>query len=154
MDDSRQIGRSPRLLEYRSGSEHSPGDPFGASSLAIALDGSVRLENRSHGRVRVWEATVGPEVLVRLRDRLSRSGFPAVPRFPVPPGASMRVLEVGSEGEAQQVLVPWHATDELPGYRDLFELLDSIVRQASGDEMQATPDFVPGQVAGARRVSG
>ena len=42
--------------------------------------------------------------------------------------------------------IEWHAGAAILGYRAAFRILDSIVRQVSLHELQATDDFEPGLV--------
>jgi hypothetical protein len=48
--------------------------------------------------------------------------------------------------------IEWHAGAKMPGLAGAFKLLDSMVRQASLDEIKATPDFSPGLVEGAVKL--
>ncbi len=63
--------------------------------------------------------------LVRLLDA---AGFPAVPRHDIPGGSAMRRLERGGA----TAYVAWHAARDLPGYAEVFELIDAIVGATMG----------------------
>ena len=49
--------------------------------------------------------------------------------------------------------IDWHVGAEMAEYKDAFKLLDSIARQVTVDEIQATPDFEPGLVEGATKLT-
>lgn len=137
--------RAPAMV-YQSGTEHAPTDPFGATVLSIYEDGRVELDNRRRGQRRRWRGRIDASNLAELHRTLSEAGFPVVPKHPVPAGSALRKLTVRSPGGEQSILVAWHAADSIPGYKDVFQLLDSVVRQTSQDAIKATPDYIPGLV--------
>jgi hypothetical protein len=121
-------------LSYSVGNENNPGNPFGRSDLAIATDGSARLEHTARGGAkRAWTGRVAASALDRLWAALGRSGFPAVPQHPIPGGATMRVLTIEPGGGAKQgAYVEWSAAAKLPGYDEAFALLDAVEHLLSG----------------------
>jgi len=123
-------------VEYSVGNEHNPTDPFGRSELAIATDGTARLDHYAAGGAhRAWSGRVAADALDRMWAGLERARFPEAPDEDLPAGASLRTLRVGNAS----AVLEWHATAKLAGYSDAFDVLDAIVRQLSGDTVQATP---------------
>src|ERR1700674_1426992 len=64
--EERSSSAFPRI-SYRSGSEHSPVDPFGMCLLEVAPDGVVRLTNLRRGNTRRWEGRLDPRVSIELQ---------------------------------------------------------------------------------------
>jgi hypothetical protein len=129
-------------VTYNVGVETNPGNPFGRSVLAIESDGKVRLDHhtRGGGAKQAWTGRVDPGALDRLWAAIEQSGFPDVPKHPVPAGATIRNLGVERSGAPKQsALVAWHAAAKLPGYAEAFKLLDQIVRQLSGNSVDRVP---------------
>lgn len=127
-----------RILRYTVGNEHNPGDPWGRSELVIAADGSARLDHhfsRVPG-VGAWTGRVDAAALGRLWTALEVSGFPAAPPGPFTAGATLRVLTVEVDGVPARAVLDWHRTTTLPGYADVFDLLDGVIRQLSGDTVR------------------
>jgi hypothetical protein len=123
-------------IRYSVGNEHDPGDPWGRSELVIHADGSARLDHHfSRGRPpRAWAGHIDAAALGELLIALDRAGFPAVPPMPpLPPGATLRRLAVEADGTVQQVLISWDRALPLPGYAEVFDLIDAAIRQLSGD---------------------
>ena len=90
-----------------------------------------------------WTGAVAPEVLVRLTAALDRAGFPAVPAHRIPGGATMRHLIAEDERGPRSAQVEWRAAKAMPGYDEAFALLDTIVRQLSGDAVDRVPGGQP-----------
>lgn len=142
------------VLTYASGAEAAPGDPFGRNILTLRGDGSLDLENRWYTRRRNFQGRVALEVLDRVLAALRAGKFPETPPHRIPPGSSLRTVHVKNGTlEGYTLPIEWHAGAKMPGLGDAFKLLDSIVRQASVDEIRATADFVPGLVEGAVKLS-
>lgn len=120
-------GVDERDVAYISGSEHDPGDSRGEDWLTVRPDDTFGLENRFRGALRTWRGTLAAGSHAELVGLLEAAGFPEVPRHPVPGGSAMR--EVHHGGKA--ALVAWHAAGDLPGYAELFAVLDGIVRTAA-----------------------
>jgi hypothetical protein len=139
-------------LSYSAGNEHSPEDPFGRTVLALDPDGAAQLDHYQRSGHRAWRGRVAPDAVERLRAALDASGYPAVPRHPIPAGSAMRTLVVESGAEQQRAYVAWHAAPKLPGYDELFMVLDSLVRQLSGDTVHAAPDVLPPSVSHVESV--
>ena len=135
-------------LYYATGNENAPGDPFGRTELTLADDGGARLEHRHIGRHRAWTGKVDPAQVQAARGALDTAGFPTVPPHPIPGGSTMRELAV----DDTSVLVEWYAVEDMPGYKEAFEILDSLTRQMSGDSVQATPDTLPPSVSELEQV--
>ncbi len=145
--------RQGLTIHYGTGNENAPGDPFGRTDLTIGPDGSARLDHRHIGQHRAWTGVIDDAVLQRLHAALERSAFPQVDQHPIPPGSALRTLVVESpESGRSGVHVAWHAAKDLAGYDELFEILDSLVRQMSEDSVTATPDTLGPVVSDLRRV--
>ena len=126
-------------IGYSVGNENNPGDPWGRSELVIHADGSARLDHHfsRRGPARAWTGRVDAAALDELRAALGRAGFPAVPAAgPLPPGAAVRRLTVGTGGTVRQAAVSWDHTSSLPGYAEAFDLIDAVIRQLSGDAVR------------------
>src|SRR5579859_1807183 len=124
-----------RRLRYRVGNEHNPGDPWGRSELSVEPDGAVRLDHHFSRvqRVGAWAGYVDATALDALWSALDRSGFPTTPTGKFVAGATLRVLTVEAEGVARQAILDWHKASSLPGYGEVFDILDGVIRQLSGD---------------------
>jgi hypothetical protein len=132
-------------VEYDSGNENAPGDPFGRTVLTIDGLGVARLDNTHVGRHRTWHALVDPAVLTRLTGDLRTAGFPEAPLLPIPPGSSLRHLTVSGEMSGRMML-PWHGVERLPGYGAAFAALDSLIHQISDGDLPVAPDVLPPSV--------
>ena len=141
------------VLTYAAGAEGAPGVLFGRNILTVRGDGSLELENRWYTRRRSFQGRIAPEVLDRVLAALLGGKFPETPPHRIPPGSSLRTVHI-KKGTAEAYTLPidWHAGAQMPGLADAFKLLDSIVRQASLDEIKATADFSPGLVEGAVKL--
>jgi uncharacterized protein YjbI with pentapeptide repeats len=137
-----QLGRdydprmADRTIRYSTGNEHSPTDPWGRSELVVHADGRARLDHFfSRGRpARAWTGRVDAAALDALGTALDEAGFPAVPGpgF-LPPDSTVRRLVVEADGAARQASLGWHQTPSLPGYATVFDILDGVIRQLSGE---------------------
>lgn len=147
--------RTPELLlTYASGAESAPGDPYGRNILKLHGSGNLELENRWYTKRRTFEGRVAPEVIERVLAALADGKFPATPSHRSPPGSSMRTVHIRNGAlEGYTLPIEWHAGAKMPGLADAFRLLDSIVRQATLHEIQATPDFAPGLVSDALKLT-
>ncbi|MEP7024414.1 MAG: hypothetical protein ABJB47_11575 [Actinomycetota bacterium] len=124
---------TPRTLRYSAGNENSPTDPWGRSELVIQPGGRARLDHHfSRGRgTRVWAGQVDTGTLSALWAALTRSGFPVVPRLQLVPDATVRQLMVEAAGLSQQVSIEDSQSRLLPGYREVFGILDGVIGQLS-----------------------
>ena len=151
MTDRSEHGR----IEYVSGYENAPGDPFGRCTLVIEPDGRARLDNVFVGRRRAWEGRVAAATLDRLADALRRSGFPAVPQYDLVPGTVLRELSVTGGPVPGRALLPWFEVERWPGYDDLFVVLDGLINELSGGAIPVGPaETLAGAVSDARAVGG
>ncbi len=124
-----------RRLRYSVGNEHNPGDPWGRSELSVEPDGALRLDHH-FSRVRrtgAWTGYLDASALDALWRALDTAGFPVAPTEPFVAGATLRVLTVEAEGVARQAILDWHKGPALPGYGAVFDILDGVIRQLSGD---------------------
>jgi hypothetical protein len=120
-------------VRYEIGNEHSPTDHSGRFLLDLDTDGALRVEHRSwEGPVRVWTASAGPSLRYKLGRVLGAAGFPTPPALPPPPpGSRMRALTVTGTPDGS-VLLPAREAAEVPGYAEVFALLDGLLAQLSG----------------------
>jgi hypothetical protein len=140
------------LITYESGNESSPTNPFGRNVLVLRGNGRVRVDNyRMGGQQRAWEAWVEESAFEQILEALRAARFPLVPPHPIPAGSRIRSLAVyRGDARTQAAPIGWHS--ELPGYKDAFRILDSLVRQASGGELQTTPDYMTKVVSDVMKV--
>jgi hypothetical protein len=125
---------TPRTLRYSAGNEHSPTDPWGRSELVIQPDGRARLDHhysRERG-TRVWVGQVGAGTLAALWDALAAAGFPAAPRPPLVPDATVCQLTATAGELSEQVVMDRGAARSLPGYGEALAILDNVIGQLSG----------------------
>jgi hypothetical protein len=133
-------------LVYSCGNEYDPANPFGQCVLTLTPNGRVRLDNRRFGSSRSWVAWVDLSILVELVELLNAAGFPVVPAHPIAPGAT-RTLTVRTGGrELRTPPAGFHDVVRLPGYRELYHLLDSIAVDASRSTLNLLPDARTGLV--------
>jgi hypothetical protein len=139
-----------RHVEYTSGSEYDPGDPFGRCVLVI--DGNdASLEVRHRGVRRSWKGHVSDSTLATIDSQLTAAGYPAVPTHKVPAGSSLRTLTVSSSGEPTEdgegpktARMAYHEAARLPGYAEAFELLDGVIVALTAGEVPVVPTPTPG----------
>jgi len=125
-------------IYYSVGSEHSPTDPFGRSSLVIEVDGHARLDQYTRAGQSAWTGMVAASALDKLWAALEEAAFPEMPRHPVPAGSAIRDLNVGGP-DGKSVYIAYHAAETLPGYNAAFWLLDTLIRQLSENTVKAVP---------------
>lgn len=128
-------------IEYDSGNENNPGNPFGRTVLAIDALGVARLDNTHVGKHRKWQAVVDPAVLARLTTDLTLSGFPQAPLLRIPAGSSMRCLAVHGKMSGQ-VMLPWRGAMTVRGYDLAFAALDSLIYQISERALSVAPNIL------------
>jgi len=116
-------------LWYETGNEHNPTDPYGRVRLDLSADGTLRLDRFARDGRGAWTARTPEDYCGRVSRALVVAGFPAAPTLVPPAGSTMRALRVTGQTTAT-VLVPWSAS--LPGYDDLFGLLDALVGAVTG----------------------
>jgi|tagenome__1003787_1003787.scaffolds.fasta_scaffold20783520_2 hypothetical protein len=138
------------VLWFTMGNEHNPSDPFGRVVLTADDENRLALEHHSRTGDAAYTADLGPGVLDEIRAALHRGGFPDVPRRPIPAGATMRELELVTDGEPQYAMVEDFLGKELEGYRDAFAILDSITLQLTG---HAEHDTLKTPVSNVRKLA-
>jgi hypothetical protein len=121
------------VLWFTIGNEHNPGDPFGRVVLTIDDANHLVLEHYARQGNSSCTADVGAGVVDDIRAALARGGFPQVPRHQIPAGATMRQLELVTDGEPQYAMVEDFFGKQLEGYRDAFAILDSLTLQLTGN---------------------
>jgi len=129
-------------LEYSSGSEYDPGDPFGRCYLSID-NGAAHLEVRHRGIRRTWTGRIGTGTLGAVDEHLAAAGFPAVPPHQVPAGSSLRTLTVGEGDDAPTARIAYHEASKLPGYAEAFALLDGVIAALTGGEVPVVAESEP-----------
>lgn len=140
-------------LRYSFGNEHSADNPFGRAELTVPPDGHLQLSSFWVGRKRSWTGTIDRELVARLHAALRASAFPATPREPWPAGSTGRILVVEApEHELQSAHLEWHVGGQLPGYGELFAMLDSLMGQLSEGVEGRVPDTLGPVVADVRQV--
>lgn len=149
------LQRTPELiLTYAAGSQSSPNSRSGLRTLVMRGDGSVELDSRWYTKRRTFKGRVSPAIVDRVLALLEAGKFPTTPPHRIPPGSSLRTVHVRNGAlEGYTLPIEWHVGAELPDFRDAFKVLDSIARQVTVDEIQATPDFEPGLVEGATKLT-
>lgn len=149
------VGGDGRLsrIQYESGHENSPGDPFGRTTLTLEADGRARLDNLFVGQHRAWEGRVVSATLDRLAAALHRSGFPTVPEHMLVPGTELRDLTVSGGAGSGRAILPWHQVTRWPGYDEAFAILDGLVNRLSGGAIPlGADDFLRDEVIDSRQV--
>ncbi|WP_412543310.1 hypothetical protein R8Z50_12780 [Longispora sp. K20-0274] len=126
-------------LTYTAGNEHNPTDPFGRILLEITGDGEVRFSRYARTGDQHSAAHASADLLARLRAALATAGFPVAPTLLPRPGDRLRQLTVTGD-PAGVVRLPWYEAAKLPGYSDLFALLDDLVARLSADPPPADLD--------------
>jgi hypothetical protein len=130
-------------LRYDSGTAAAPDNPFGNNVLAITQDGRARLDHHDRdGAHRAFGGTIDPAALRRILDGLRQARFPAGTPASIRPGAGTRALRVEAADGAAEVELPFHDVDDLPGYREAFQLLDSAIAQLSGGTLRIAQHLV------------
>ncbi len=140
-------------IAYGVGSERNPGDPFGRSQLVIEASGDARLDQHTRSGHAAWTGRVSASALESLWSALEEAAFPAMPKHPVPPGSAIRALTIGTAPAAKSVYIAYHASGTMPGYRDAFWILDSIIRQLSEDTVKSVAPYGSQIVEMINRVS-
>lgn len=130
-------------IQYRSGNEHNPSDPFGRVELTIEADGAATLEHVWRMGDGAWTGQVDPAAIERIRTALAESPFPDVPREPVAPGSNFRHIEVGSGDDAQYAMLTERQGRNLDGYREAIAVLEALAHHMSGGAYR--PDLEAGE---------
>jgi hypothetical protein len=137
------------ILEYSFGSQYGPNAPLGVYKLTILSSGSPNavLEHDTMGAVKKWTAVIDEDTKTKIWEALKKANFPSYELKPIPPDSTMRdliversVMNLGSGKD--MVAIPWHDADNLPGYKETFEILDFIVNKISGNDSQ-TANILP-----------
>ena len=149
------LQRKPELiLTYAAGSHSSTSSRWGLRTLVMRGDGALELDSRWYTKRRTFQGRVSPAVVERVLALLEAGNFPTTPAHRIPPGSSLRTVHVKNGAlEGYTLPIDWHVGAEMAEYKDAFKLLDSIARQVTVDEIQATPDFEPGLVEGASKLT-
>jgi hypothetical protein len=137
----------PFRLVYQSGNEHNPGDAIGLVVLTIEGDGGVRIDNRARGGLieAHFQGTTDRSVIERILGHLREGGYPEVPRHAIPAGSALRTISIQSGTEESHCFpTAWHGVDALPGYREAYQLLDSIVTEVSRGKLELTGNPLTG----------
>lgn len=119
-------------INYSSGNEHNPSDPFGRVVLTIEADGAATLEHHSRFGDGRWTGQVDPTAIERVRAALAGSSFPDVPQEPVAPGSNFRHIEVVADGEEQYAMLTERQGRNLDGYKDAIPVLEALAHHMSG----------------------
>lgn len=131
----------PTQLCYSVGSEHDPGDPFGRCELTLEVDGSVRLLQVKRSGERRWSGRLVSAAAARIWSGLEQAGYPAVPQQPRVGGAAQRVVAIGFGAARRSATVGYHAGRKLPGYAEVFAVLDAVLHQLSQGAIEQKPAF-------------
>jgi hypothetical protein len=141
-------------IAYHVGNEHNPGDAIGRSQLVIETNGAARLDHHTRSGHNAWTGRVGAPALDDLWRALEEAAFPAMPEHRVPAGAAIRALTVGMGTVAKSAYIAGHASGTMPGYREVFWILDSIIRQLSEDTVRAVAPYSSQIVEAVARATG
>lgn len=132
----------PFRLTYRSGNEHNPGDRTGLVVLAITGDGAVTVKQRARGGAirNEWTGTTDRGVIERVLEHLALAKFPLVPDHRIVAGSTLRTIEIMA-GETQACPpTSWDAVETMPGYREAYRLLDSIITEVTAAALKMLVD--------------
>jgi hypothetical protein len=100
------------------GSENAPDSPTGLERLLVQPDGRFRFHNRQRGELLVERTgSIAKAALEEVAGHLARSGFPAVPDHPRPPGADYLTISSGARHSYLNV----GSGRGFPGYGPLIE---------------------------------
>jgi hypothetical protein len=120
-------------VALEQGHEYAPDAPWGLETIRFATDGALTYERRQRGsRQEIVEGVVDRERVAKVFDELKQSGFPAVPKHPFPPGATVFALSVGDDSSADAATVRFDRRFGLglPHYgvaiRDLMEITAAL----------------------------
>ncbi|OLB75107.1 MAG: hypothetical protein AUI14_21650 [Actinobacteria bacterium 13_2_20CM_2_71_6] len=128
-------------LQYRLGSEQSPGGPgIGRLDLRVSADGTATVEQHHPTGARLWSGRLDRVVWPCLVDLLRGSGFPAIGVPPGSPDGTPGELRVVGAEPAGSLEFDRYATP--PGLGELLRLLDALVHQIS-DGGVPTVDSLP-----------
>jgi hypothetical protein len=120
------------LIRFTHGNEHNPADPFGRVVITIGDDDVVTLEHFTRQGNATHTADLGPGVTDEIKAALARGGFPEVPPHEIPGGASLRRLDIVTDGGSEHATVEDFFGKQLEGYQDAFAILDSLTLQLTG----------------------
>lgn len=150
-----------RTLRYQAG-PRPPGRAPRVRTLEVSASGALRLEVAEGAARTVWDARLAdppaatgpaaPTVVERIDAALADAGFPAQPP-PVArrPGDTVRLVHVTAGTGDHTVTIEYRRAERLPGWSELFRILDSLVAQIGGAEAALRHGFLPPVVAQVRR---
>lgn len=126
--------QEPFRLVYTFGDAYDPGNRHGSVVLQLFGDGRALLDNAFGGAfTKSWEGLVERPTLERVIAQLDGASFPRVADHPIPIGSTLRVILIQSGAEEMHnAPIAWAAGAEMPGYREAFAILDSLVAELSG----------------------
>jgi hypothetical protein len=145
------IGEPFRLF-YQSGNEHDMRDAFGLILLEIDGGGQIAIEQRArNGMIKNhWKGATDRAVIERVLSHLGAAGYPTVPDHQIPRGARLRSIAIESGAETTHTYpTEWTAADAMPGYREAYQLLDSIIMQVTSGALKMRVDPLDELVARA-----
>ena len=119
--------------EFHYGKEHAPTSPYGGNTLVVFKKGIVTLEHRRFGAIEGQWTAIAPDAFDRIAHHLREGGFPGFEARPFPPGTSVNRLALlgGEVGSPIEIDIDYFHALELPGYREAWQLLVSVLWQAS-----------------------
>lgn len=142
----------PFRLLYQSGNEHDMRDAFGLIILAIDGHGQLTIEQRArNGMIKNhWSGTTERAVIERVLAHLHEGGYPTVPDHKIPRGARLRSIAIESGGDSTHTYpTEWSAVNTMAGYREAYQLLDSMIMQVTANGLKMRVDPVDEPVARA-----
>jgi hypothetical protein len=144
------------VLTYLCGAEYDPSSPIGHYALTVLADGGVRLDNRRRGQARSWMGAVGNGTVATIIALLNTARFPVVPAHRIPPGATRSLLVQGQGRVLRTPAAGFYEALDLPGYKQLYHLLDSITVETSQGALKVVANPRSGlvHIAAATRPAG
>ena len=135
----------PFRLFYQSGNEHDVRDSFGLIVLAIDGNFGVAIDQRARNGMieNHWSGSTDRGVVERVLSHLQAAGYPTVPDHKIPRGARLRSIAIESGTDSTHTYpTEWTAVNAMPGYREAYQLLDSIVMQVTAGALKMRVDPV------------
>lgn len=138
---------SDLLIQYTTGAEHDPANPFGRLVLTVTGGGEVAVTQLRHGIRRRWSGRTTRRTIDGILELLTAARFPLVADHAIPPG-SLRDIRVTLDGRMSQTApIAYHVPPVMPAYQLVFQLFDELVTAVSEDAVPIVATLRSGLLA-------
>lgn len=122
-----------------------PSERFCRLALRIGPGCAIEFSGELDSRDWTLAATTATEIVAEMQAHLRTAGFPGIPPHPAADGAHRELhVTFRSDEPGTRIKVPRFAVGAMPGYRELFFLLDSIITLVTSRRVNLVAEPRPG----------